>query len=812
MRYVLWTAILFGGFVHSLCAQSAYVSKIVEYVPAPGQFTNTGAWGTPAKATSIVGGLNGGISLGGFGGYIIVGFDHRIENDPDNPYGVDFTVFGNPLATGDLVTWSEPGVIMVMQDANGNGQADDTWYELAGSDYYFTSTSKRYQITYTNPKQPVATNVPWLDDRGQSGYVLANSFHLQPYYPAASYFPDIDPDRISFSGTCIKAYVDRSNPSYIQSYHRAFGYADNTLMGDGAPTVPDNPYTKAIEGGGGDAFDIDWAVDALGNSVHLSGIDFIKIYTAVNADAGWLGEVSTEVRGVADVAPNPSITGPRDQVVLADLPLKVNAGYETQIEAYAFHSGILRPNPALVFSVSDASKAEVTPEGRLVTKIPGSVTVVVRLADQPEISDQITLVIVAPEGLHIRMVTPILRVNTRQAIAAFAADASGNAIDGITVQWKSSDESVMRIVQQDEKMLAEGEAEGTAWLVAYAYDIPKLKDSVLIHVLPEASVRNIYFTLKDQQQTLLPRKQIPVDNFDLNAYLSERAGNYGIDAITDVTAAHAIAKFFGNEAFASDLRFRDDDKGDHKLYLWKVPEGGATSLSYVYGYGGSKAPTYTAAWFVKINQHTYVNDLAQLKISEGDEVVVYHIGDATLPWELVQLINDKDSVDAGAPVMIRGIRTTHFLDDDHTVHTESSEALNHEPVTVNGIPFLQNGSPLFTDDLGSATLTFAYGGWQEVSIAGETVRIFVRGGLVTGAEEAATTTFMVWPNPTDDVLNVKLTEGLPFANYQITDARGIVHLSGTTGGTILLSSLSSGWYVLQVMEGKVVRQYKFVKR
>ena len=49
------------------------------------------------------------------------------------------------------------------------------------------------------------------------------------------------------------------------------------------------------------AIDIDWAVDANGNKVHLPGVDFIKIYTGVNQENGWLGECSTEVSGVEDL-------------------------------------------------------------------------------------------------------------------------------------------------------------------------------------------------------------------------------------------------------------------------------------------------------------------------------------------------------------------------------------------------------------------------------------------------------------------------------------------------------------------------------
>jgi hypothetical protein len=52
---------------------------------------------------------------------------------------------------------------------------------------------------------------------------------------------------------------------------------------------------------GANKFDISNAVDSLGNAVTLKSIRFIKIQTAVFQQAGWLNEVSTEVRGARDL-------------------------------------------------------------------------------------------------------------------------------------------------------------------------------------------------------------------------------------------------------------------------------------------------------------------------------------------------------------------------------------------------------------------------------------------------------------------------------------------------------------------------------
>jgi len=297
--------------------KSPYVSRIIEYKPAPGQFINQEGIGTPEAAESIVGGLDGLVSLGGFGGYIIVGFDHTILNDPDNPYGVDFTIVGNAIPNS-----SEPGIVMVMRDANGNGLPDDTWYELKGSAHDLPSTLKNYTLTYKNPKSGEAADVAWTDNTGKSGFLKKVSAHGQPYYPLPEYFPDYPQDEVSFTGTLLETGMDESNPQFIRLPSLAYGYADNyPFTGFVPPFFPDNPRTVGVlEGHGGDAFDIDWAVDEEGNPVYLEGIDFIRIYTAANANAGWLGEISTEVRAVIDVSPDdvlsiPELTGKPDVIV-----------------------------------------------------------------------------------------------------------------------------------------------------------------------------------------------------------------------------------------------------------------------------------------------------------------------------------------------------------------------------------------------------------------------------------------------------------------------------------------------------------------
>jgi len=358
--------------------EAQYITEVMEYTPAPGQLINVVPWGTPCGAQSIMGGVNGSLCLGAFGGSVIFRFNDPVENDPENPFGIDFTIFGNAI-----VNWSEPGVVWVMKDENENGEPDDSWYELAGSDYWFSSTKKEYRVTYTNPGGYEAQDVPWEDNLGNSGVIRANSLHTQPYYPLHDSFPIIDPDHYILEGTLLAGLVYEDS-SGMKSIQRAFGYTDNQVRGTSPYTVPDNPYTREVENSGGDGFDIGWAVDLDGAYMELDRVHFIKVQNSFQADGGWLGELSTEVTGAVDVAPDPSITGERALVVIRDLPPVLDVG-EYQLEVFLFQSGRVRSDGFVEWATSNPG---ATVDGNHLLRVTeeGPLTITASLSDRPEIS------------------------------------------------------------------------------------------------------------------------------------------------------------------------------------------------------------------------------------------------------------------------------------------------------------------------------------------------------------------------------------------------------------------------------------------
>ena len=270
-----------GVIVAEEPSEKAACDRVYEYLPAPGQFINeTGAPATMdeacAWAEKQLASPYGCVSLGSFGGRIVVGFDHRVVCTG----GYDFAVDGNPLETS-----SEPGIVWVMQDENGDGQPNDTWYELQGSEYGKPETWQNYTVTYYRPEAE-GTDIRWEDDRGQSGTVARVTYHTQPsYYPAW-----VDAASYTLSGTRLEARNRLDGTQWINPPYE-WGYADNFSSID------------RIFGNGVNAnrFRIADAVRADGKPAALAYIDFVKVQTGVLAQSGDLGEVSTEVFGIRDL-------------------------------------------------------------------------------------------------------------------------------------------------------------------------------------------------------------------------------------------------------------------------------------------------------------------------------------------------------------------------------------------------------------------------------------------------------------------------------------------------------------------------------
>jgi hypothetical protein len=483
----------------SLAAQAQYVSKVFEFLPAPGQFTNENI-GRRASVDNVIGNSANMVSLGSFGGYIVVGFDQPIVNDPRNPYGVDFSIKGNSFAGNAYGQWCEPGAVQVMKDLNRDGLPNDgEWYELAGSDYYLSTTQRNVTVTYYNPHYSAGYAVPWAADNGTYGALVVNRFHQHPYYPDPFDFDEYPiRDSISFTGNKIRGTVNMSAPSYLNPHRApAFGYCDS--KGNNDPlTNPRNPYTDGTDG-----FDLSWAVDRDGSPVELDTAHFVRIYNAGFANIGWLGEWSTEVLAVGITAPDPSYV-PQDYYrhYIGITQLHVLKGHSCRYDGILFKNGRPQTDGTPHWWTSDPEIAVVDNAGNLSALEPGDIWLYFSQKDGIT-PDSVPVSIVELENVILEMEgnSPIssdsasLFINEKIYIIGECGDSRTATLNGSRanrfiyepLSWTSSRPEVGTI----DNGLFCGIAPGRTMVYAAATSQPDLKDSILIIVKPIPEVQPI---------------------------------------------------------------------------------------------------------------------------------------------------------------------------------------------------------------------------------------------------------------------------------------------------------------------------------
>ena len=130
-------------------AEGSNPAAVTGYLPV-GQFAryNSFGWGTlytdntniktDSNTTKFLDGyVSTGVSLGMAGGYIQFDMGTRpIMNDANNPYGIDFIVYGNAFVGNP-----EAAGVMVSNDGV-------KWYTLAGSRHYMSDTKWNQKISY----------------------------------------------------------------------------------------------------------------------------------------------------------------------------------------------------------------------------------------------------------------------------------------------------------------------------------------------------------------------------------------------------------------------------------------------------------------------------------------------------------------------------------------------------------------------------------------------------------------------------------------------------------------------------------------
>jgi hypothetical protein len=771
-------------------AQSPYISTVWEYKPAIGQFINGNAWGTPQKTETLKGGLEGGISLGSLGGYLVVGFDKAIENEENNPYGIDFTIFGN--ASKEI---AEPAVVWVMKDENNNQQPDDMWYELAGSEHFFKTTLKKTSITYQNPQKNSASDVYWADNHGENGFVLANEFHTQPYYPLASIFSNYPQNQITFQTTKLKNRLVFNSQNSISILPFAFGYADNTPKNLNQSTLlPDNPYTTEIEGMGGDAMDISWAINEKGESVFLDKIHFVKVQSACIGNAGWLGEISTEITGIVDISPNSSIKGESKIFVLNSIPAQMKVGENFLCEALLFENGkpIGFPNQQSIdWQVDKPEIANIQNNGVLTVLKGGEFTLT---ASYQGFTSSKTVFVPVPTTIETTLATN-WQIQQQYELKATIKDAKGNALVGFETNWLSDNSNIILVEKIGENWRAKAVGEGICNLTVSLTEFPQIQELITIKVVKEILPIPIYISVITPTQTLYEQQKIEVKAFNLNSWIENPKNDYDIARFQSLTLAHVIAQFMYLQTNEEYFAMKQSAE-NQSLYISKIKYlQGQTTFEYN-GFGGEQTQGKTKAWGVIYKNKVYIDSLEYIQVQENEVITLCYLPNILLENEFHYWTGNQLNGNLEEVFLLQLWKGKTLMNTQKALEFKV-EAVPNVSFFVNNEPYIQDNQPVMTNESGIISLSFEAQNLYHIRFQNATITLKV--GDVTDIEPDSEQKINIFPNPTSDFIKI---EGIETKNTMISirNILGEIVLKTTLKDNLIIdiSTLSNGMYFLQI--------------
>lgn len=271
IRSLLMMVFLAHRLSCTVCA-NPFADSVVSYAPRPGQFVGNPMYNDPARCLGAPKGLlvsipdNSSLATLGDGGSIVLAFNDPVYDDPRNPYGLDFIAFSNAQFVG--------------------GNPNYRWQELAYVE--ISQDCAEWHLILPNI----------LPGELRGGIDTGNSYTVVRGY--AEYTPTVGLPQVinPASGIC------RTNEELYTVPDRASVQSDPDSIG----------FDYAS--GGGDAFDIAWAVaqsapgvparDEFGNAIpaNLGWFRYIRITDAVVGDSlPELGEISAEIDAVSQIRP-----------------------------------------------------------------------------------------------------------------------------------------------------------------------------------------------------------------------------------------------------------------------------------------------------------------------------------------------------------------------------------------------------------------------------------------------------------------------------------------------------------------------------
>ena len=265
-----------------------------------------------------------------------------------------------------------------------------------------------------------------------------------------------------------------------------------------------------------------------------------------------------------------------------------------------------------------------------------------------------------------------------------------------------------------------------------------------------------------------------------------------LDAVTSILSKAGIR-----------YEMRESVEPEIGLYLYFVEQDGI----FTYGWGGKTTPAaYAKGWVIRKNGQNYLNNLDKTAVSNGDTIILYHVGNLLESWTLNLLTATPDSIEQGGVVEVTARMVMCTYHPASGIRESVPVPLENQPLCLGRNYCEQtgkNGNALIKIDASLPAI-----------ISSGNDAIWIYGRTTTGTSTYVLKDMQVYPNPAGDFIRIDGIIGNA-AQLKIYDMSGKFMMEWMTPNShesLSIKNLNNGMYVIVIHDNKNIFRSKFIKK
>ncbi|SHJ87524.1 S-layer homology domain-containing protein [Paramaledivibacter caminithermalis] len=361
---------------------------------------------------------------------------------------------------------------------------------------------------------------------------------------------------------------------------------------------------------------------------------------------------------------------------------------------------------SIIWTSADEDIVKINKYGEAIGVNPGKTTIRASLKENRKIYGEIKLEVEEGKGniskIEIHAASKTLEIGEELELNVY--DNKGTNVKNNRIIWSSSDEEILEI---NDNGVVTGINKGTAIIKAVLKEDEEVSDTVELKVLEKEEVE-VSIRIEGYEETIVPERNIEVDNFDLTPYLgpasgesAEESDGWGLDRLKEPTVAHALIQALEDEG----IDCKDHKKGlDLQDYGWSL---------YVAMIDGEREFDYrsTSGWLYRVNGWNPNYGCQQYKLEKRDEILWYFgaYGFDTLVTE-IEADKREVNIDEEITLTLEGSKCSRG-----SKKKNNNKKIEGAAIYVDGDKYEIDGEEILTDKKGKAIIRFNDAGTYEVS-------------------------------------------------------------------------------------------------